>query len=64
MLRRWVNGRAISGMNTPVAQWGARVKQQLNPEVAVQVGVHELIEICNAKAKVRAGVWIPTMLMV
>ncbi|WP_312333053.1 carbohydrate porin [Acinetobacter variabilis] len=28
-------------MNTPVAQWGARVKQQLNPEVAVQVGVYE-----------------------
>lgn len=28
-------------MNTPVAQWGARVKQQLNPDVAVQVGVYE-----------------------
>ncbi|WP_312050981.1 carbohydrate porin [Acinetobacter schindleri] len=28
-------------MNTPVSQWGARVKQQLNPEVAVQVGVYE-----------------------
>ncbi|QZD33451.1 MULTISPECIES: carbohydrate porin [Acinetobacter] len=28
-------------MNTPVAQWGARVKQQLNPELAVQVGVYE-----------------------
>ncbi|MFB6329644.1 carbohydrate porin [Acinetobacter variabilis] len=28
-------------MNTPVAQWGARVKQQLNREVAVQVGVYE-----------------------
>ncbi|MEK5755717.1 carbohydrate porin [Acinetobacter variabilis] len=28
-------------MNTPVAQWGARVKQQLNPDFAVQVGVYE-----------------------
>ena len=28
-------------MNTPVSQWGARVKQRLNPEVAVQVGVYE-----------------------
>ncbi|MFH7348917.1 carbohydrate porin [Acinetobacter variabilis] len=28
-------------MNTPVAQWGARVKQQLNSDVAVQVGVYE-----------------------
>lgn len=28
-------------MNTPVAQWGARVKQQLNPDVAVQGGVYE-----------------------
>lgn len=28
-------------MNTPVAQWGARVKQQLNPELVVQVGVYE-----------------------
>ena len=28
-------------MNTPVSQWGARVKQQLNPELAVQVGVYE-----------------------
>lgn len=28
-------------MNTPVAQWGTRVKQQLNPDVAVQVGVYE-----------------------
>ena len=28
-------------MNTPVSQWGARVKQQVNPEVAVQVGVYE-----------------------
>lgn len=28
-------------MNTPVAQWGARIKQQLNPELAVQVGVYE-----------------------
>ena len=28
-------------MNTPVSQWVARVKQQLNPEVAVQVGVYE-----------------------
>ncbi|UOH75565.1 carbohydrate porin [Acinetobacter schindleri] len=28
-------------MNTPVSQWGARVKQQLNPEVAVQMGVYE-----------------------
>lgn len=28
-------------MNTPVAQWGARVKQQLNPDVTVQVGVYE-----------------------
>jgi len=28
-------------MNTPVAQWGVRVKQQLSPDVAVQVGVYE-----------------------
>ena len=28
-------------MNTPVSQWGARVKQQLNSELAVQVGVYE-----------------------
>ncbi|PJI31840.1 carbohydrate porin [Acinetobacter pseudolwoffii] len=28
-------------MNTPVSQWGARIKQQLNPELAVQVGVYE-----------------------
>ena len=28
-------------MNTPVAQWGARVKQTLSPELAVQVGVYE-----------------------
>ena len=28
-------------MNTPVSQWGARVKQELNPELAVQVGVYE-----------------------
>lgn len=28
-------------MNTPVAQWGARVKQKVNPELAVQVGVYE-----------------------
>ena len=28
-------------MNTPVSQWGVRIKQQLNPELAVQVGVYE-----------------------
>lgn len=28
-------------MNTPVAQWGARVKQQLHPELAVQAGIYE-----------------------
>lgn len=28
-------------MNTPVSQWGARIKQQLNPELAVQVGIYE-----------------------
>lgn len=28
-------------MNTPVSQWGARVKQQLSPEVSAQVGVYE-----------------------
>lgn len=28
-------------MNTPVSQWGLRIKQQLNPDVAVQVGVYE-----------------------
>ncbi len=28
-------------MNTPVSQWGARIKQQLNPELAAQVGVYE-----------------------
>ena len=28
-------------MNTPVSQWGARVKQALNPELAVQLGVYE-----------------------
>jgi len=28
-------------MNTPVSQWGARVKQELNSELAVQVGVYE-----------------------
>ena len=28
-------------MNTPVSQWGARVKQQLNAEWAVQAGVYE-----------------------
>ncbi len=28
-------------MNTPVSQWGLRVKQQLTTDVAVQVGVYE-----------------------
>ena len=28
-------------MNTPVSQWGLRVKQQVTPDVAVQVGVYE-----------------------
>ncbi len=28
-------------MNTPVAQWGGRVKYQMNPELAAQVGVYE-----------------------
>ena len=28
-------------MNTPVSQWGARVKQQLTPELTAQVGVYE-----------------------
>ncbi|WP_180042218.1 MULTISPECIES: carbohydrate porin [unclassified Acinetobacter] len=28
-------------MNTPVSQWGARVKQELSPELAVQAGVYE-----------------------
>ena len=28
-------------MNTPVAQWGARVKQELSPELAIQAGVYE-----------------------
>lgn len=28
-------------MNTPVAQWGARVKQTISPELAVQAGVYE-----------------------
>ena len=28
-------------MNTPVSQWGARIKQQISPEVAFQIGVYE-----------------------
>ena len=28
-------------MNTPVSQWGGRIKYQLTPEVATQVGVYE-----------------------
>ena len=28
-------------MNTPVAQWGGRIKYQINPEVFTQVGVYE-----------------------
>ncbi|WP_122899084.1 carbohydrate porin [Acinetobacter sp. B51(2017)] len=28
-------------MNTPVAQWGARVKQKINPELTAQIGVYE-----------------------
>ncbi len=43
-------------MNTPVAQWGARVKQQLNPEVAVQVGVYEF-NPDNGNAKAEGQGW-------
>ena len=43
-------------MNTPVAQWGARVKQQLNPEVAVQVGVYEF-NPDNGNAKSEGQGW-------
>lgn len=28
-------------MNTPVAQWGVRVKQSVNPELVIQAGVYE-----------------------
>ena len=28
-------------MNTPVSQWGGRIKYQVTPEVAIQVGVYE-----------------------
>ena len=28
-------------MNTPVAQWGGRIKYQINPEIFTQVGVYE-----------------------
>ena len=28
-------------MNTPVGQWGARVKQKINPELTAQIGVYE-----------------------
>lgn len=43
-------------MNTPVAQWGARVKQQLNREVAVQVGVYEF-NPDNGNAKAEGQGW-------
>ncbi|MFZ0023195.1 carbohydrate porin [Acinetobacter sp.] len=45
-------------MNTPVAQWGARVKQQLNPELAVQVGVYEFNPDNGNGAKEGQG-WSP-----
>lgn len=28
-------------MNTPVAQWGGRIKYQINPEIFTQIGVYE-----------------------
>ena len=28
-------------MNTPVSQWGGRIKYQVTPEVAMQIGVYE-----------------------
>ncbi|HCL60832.1 MAG TPA: carbohydrate porin [Acinetobacter sp.] len=43
-------------MNTPVAQWGVRVKQQLNREVAVQVGVYEF-NPDNGNAKAEGQGW-------
>lgn len=43
-------------MNTPVAQWGGRVKYQINPEVFAQVGVYEF-NPDNGNAKAEGQGW-------
>ncbi len=43
-------------MNTPVAQWGGRVKYQMNPELAAQVGVYEF-NPDNGNAKAEGQGW-------
>ena len=43
-------------MNTPVAQWGARVKFDLNPSVTAQVGVYEY-NPDNGNAKAEGQGW-------
>lgn len=43
-------------MNTPVAQWGGRVKYQMTPELATQVGVYEY-NPDNGNAKAEGQGW-------
>ncbi|ANF82406.1 porin [Acinetobacter sp. NCu2D-2] len=43
-------------MNTPVAQWGGRVKYQATPELAAQVGVYEF-NPDNGNAKAEGQGW-------